>query len=98
LTTTITTTIATTIATTSTITIAKTITTDLAPEVASEPKAHLSFILRNSETLQDSITALTEQGIEFWLNQDGSVGFYGANNGAVDTIGFNAMGAYTARN
>jgi hypothetical protein len=67
-------------------------------EVASDPKAKLSFTMRNSEIRHDIITALTQQGIQHWINQDGSVGFFAADSEAVDAIGFNAIGAYAARN
>lgn len=67
-------------------------------EAISDPKAKMSFTMGNREIRQDIITALDEQNIEHWLNEDNSVGFYAADAEAVDAIGFNAIGAYAARN
>ena len=52
----------------------------------------------NKEIRQDILNALTKQGIEHWINADGSVGFYAVDTEAVVAIGFNAIGAYAARN
>lgn len=68
------------------------------PAPATDPNAFLSFTMRNTEIRQDILTALTNQGIEHWLNEDGSVGFYAKDTDAVDRIGFSAIGEYAARN
>lgn len=54
--------------------------------------------MRNGEIKQDIITALDREGIRYWLNEDGSVGFYSVDAEIVDNIGLNAIGAYAARN
>ncbi len=68
------------------------------PPPSYEADTHSSFTMGNKEIRQDILNALTEQGIEYWINADGSVGFFAANIEAVDAIGFNAIGAYAARN
>lgn len=68
------------------------------PIAVTDPNAELSFTVLNAEIRQDIITALTNQGIEHWLHEDGSVGFYGRDSDAVDRIGFSAIGEYAARN
>jgi hypothetical protein len=67
-----------------------------APNIA--PDTRSSFTMGNKEIRQDILNALTKQGIEHWINADGSVGFYAVDTEAVDAIGFNAIGAYAARN
>ena len=57
-----------------------------------------SFSIRNPEIKQDIITALIANDIEYWANKDGSIGFYSQDAEHVDAIGFQAIGAYAARN
>jgi hypothetical protein len=63
-----------------------------------DPTATDSFTLRNSEIRADIINALDSQGIRYWINEDGSVGFFSVDAETVDNIGLNAIGAYAARN
>ena len=57
-----------------------------------------SFTIRNSEIRQDIITALIDSANQHWTNYDGSIGFYSQDVEKVDAIGYEAIGAYAARN
>lgn len=57
-----------------------------------------SFTIRNPEIRQDIITALIGSAIQHWTNYDGSIGFYSQDVEKVDAIGYEAIGAYAARN
>ena len=52
----------------------------------------------NREIRQDIINALVGHEIEYWINEDGSIGFYSKDAERVDAIGYAAIGAYAARN
>ena len=54
--------------------------------------------MRNREIRQDIINALVGHEIEYWINEDGSIGFYSKDAERVDAIGYAAIGAYAARN
>jgi hypothetical protein len=57
-----------------------------------------SFTMRNTEIRQDIINELTARNIEYWINEDGSIGFNSKDGKQIDAIGFEAIGAYAARN
>ena len=54
--------------------------------------------MRNSEIRLDIINALIGHEIEYWINEDSSIGFYSKDAERVDAIGYAAIGAYAARN
>ena len=54
--------------------------------------------MRNREIRQDIINALVGHEIEYWINEDDSIGFYSKDAERVDAIGYAAIGAYAARN
>ena len=54
--------------------------------------------MRNREIRLDIINALIGHEIEYWINEDSSIGFYSKDAERVDTIGYAAIGAYAARN
>ena len=57
-----------------------------------------SFTMRNTEIRQDIINELTARNIEYWINEDSSIGFNSKDAKQIDAIGFEAIGAYAARN
>tara|TARA_B100001996_G_C18366888_1_gene480064 strand:- start:342 stop:611 length:270 start_codon:yes stop_codon:yes gene_type:complete len=57
-----------------------------------------SFTVRNTEIRQDIINELIARNIEYWINEDDSIGFNSKDAKQIDAIGFEAIGAYAARN
>jgi hypothetical protein len=70
------------------------------PAPAAEPAADAisSFRLRNGEIRDEIQATMTARGIEFWVNEEGSISFYARDNKAVDAIYYDAIGRYAARN
>ncbi|MDG2140855.1 MAG: hypothetical protein P8K27_05100 [Gammaproteobacteria bacterium] len=57
-----------------------------------------SFTVNNAEIKQDIINELIAQSIEYWINTDASIGFNLRDAERIDAIGYEAIGAYAARN
>ena len=52
-----------------------------------------SFTMRNTEIRQDIINELIARNIEYWINEDDSIGFNSKDAKQIDAIGFEAIGA-----
>lgn len=63
-----------------------------------DPMRVESFSIRSPEIRHDIVTALTQLNIEHWVNDDGSISFYSKDSETVDAVGYEAIGAYAARN
>ena len=68
-------------------------------EAELEPNPQVeNFTVRNAEIRQDIINELIARNIEYWINEDDSIGFNSKDAKQIDAIGFEAIGAYAARN
>lgn len=68
------------------------------PSLAEAATTRSSFNIRHAEIRHDTLVALEQEGIEFWINDDNSIGYYLADGKAIDNVYANAVGAYAARN
>lgn len=57
-----------------------------------------SFRVGRGEIGTEIVEEMEKQGIEFWRNDDGSIGYYLADGDAIDAIAYYARGKYAARN
>lgn len=57
-----------------------------------------TFRIRNAEIREEITAAMSERGIEYWVEEDGSLRINTADNEAVDAIYYDAVGRYAARN
>ncbi len=57
-----------------------------------------SFRVGRGEIGTEIIEEMEKQGIEFWRNEDGSIGYFLADGDAIDAIAYYARGKYAARN
>ena len=71
--------------------------TNTGAELETDPEVD-SFTVRNTEIRQDIIDELITRNIEYWINEDDSIGFNSKDAKQIDAIGFEAIGAYAARN
>ena len=62
------------------------------PEPA--PLARDSFVMGNSEIREDLLQQLEIHGIEYWINGNGSIGFYVRDTKEVDRLANEAIGVY----
>jgi hypothetical protein len=53
-----------------------------------------SFMMRNPEIRVDLLEQLTLHNIEYWINEDSSIGFYVKDTDEVDRIANEAIGVY----
>jgi hypothetical protein len=60
----------------------------------SDPLATDSFVMRNAEIREDLLEQLDIHGIEYWINGNGSIGFYVRDTKAVDRLANEAIGVY----
>ncbi len=68
-------------------------------QVAAEDiETRSSFNIGHAEIRHDTLVAMEEAGIEFWINEDNSIGYFLADGKAIDNVYANARGAYAARN
>ena len=63
-------------------------------EVQVDPMAVDSFTMRNAEIREDLLQQLALHDIEFWINADGSIGFYVKDTKEVDRLANEAIGVY----
>lgn len=61
---------------------------------AVSPNATDSFVMRNPEIREDLLNQLAEHNIEFWINEDSSIGFYVRDTKEVDRLANEAIGVY----
>lgn len=66
---------------------------NLNQEVVS-PDATDSFVMRNPEIREDLLNQLAEHNIEFWINEDSSIGFFVRDTREVDRLANEAIGVY----
>ena len=59
-----------------------------------DPMARDSFFMRNPEIREDLLNQLTIHDIEFWINEDNSIGFYARDTKEVDRLANEAIGVY----
>ena len=57
-----------------------------------------SFRNRGGEIGAEILDEMGKQGIEYWINEDGSIGYYLADGDEIDAIVYYARGKYAARN
>jgi hypothetical protein len=53
-----------------------------------------SFVMRNPEIREDLLQQLEIHNIEFWTNEDNSIGFYVKDTKEVDRLANEAIGVY----
>ena len=53
-----------------------------------------SFFMRNPEIREDLLEQLALHEIEYWINDDQSIGFYVKDTGEVDRLANEAIGVY----
>ena len=53
-----------------------------------------SFVMRNPEIREDLLQQLDIHGVEYWINNDESIGFYVRDTKEVDRIANEAIGVY----
>ena len=59
-----------------------------------DPQAMDSFVMRNPEIREDLLQQLNIHGVEYWINNDESIGFYVRDTREVDRIANEAIGVY----
>ena len=59
-----------------------------------DPQAMDSFVMRNPEIREDLLQQLDIHGVEYWINNDESIGFYVRDTKEVDRIANEAIGVY----
>ena len=59
-----------------------------------DPLARDSFVMRNPEIREDLLQQLEIHGIEYWINSNGSIGFYVRDTKEVDRLANEAIGVY----
>ena len=59
-----------------------------------DPIARDSFVMRNPEIREDLLQQLEIHGIEYWINSNGSIGFYVRDTKEVDRLANEAIGVY----
>ena len=59
-----------------------------------DPQAMDSFVMRNPEIREDLLQQLGIHGVEYWINNDESIGFYVRDTKEVDRIANEAIGVY----
>ena len=59
-----------------------------------DPLARDSFVIRNPEIREDLLQQLEIHGIEYWINSNGSIGFYVRDTKEVDRLANEAIGVY----
>ena len=59
-----------------------------------DPLARDSFVMRNPEIREDLLQQLEIHGIEYWINSNGSIGFYVRDIKEVDRLANEAIGVY----
>jgi len=66
-----------------------------APDIPDpDPLARDSFVMRNPEIREDLLQQLEIHGIEYWINSNGSIGFYVRDTKEVDRLANEAIGVY----
>ena len=66
-----------------------------APDITEpDPLAQDSFVMRNPEIREDLLQQLEIHGIEYWINSNGSIGFYVRDTKEVDRLANEAIGVY----
>ena len=68
-----------------------------APEVVEEvvdPMATDSFVMRNPAIREDLLEQLTLHGVEYWVNDDESIGFFVRDTKEVDRIANEAIAVW----
>ena len=66
-----------------------------APDIPEpDPLAWDSFVMRNPEIREDLRQQLEIHGIEYWINNDESIGFYVRDTKEVDRLANEAIGVY----
>ena len=66
-----------------------------APDIPEpDPLARDSFVMRNPEIREDLLQQLEIHGIEYWINNDESIGFYVRDTKDVDRLANEAIGVY----
>ncbi|MGA0203803.1 MAG: hypothetical protein ACO3JU_11575 [Pseudohongiellaceae bacterium] len=66
-----------------------------APDIPGpDPLARDSFVMRNPEIREDLLQQLEIHGIEYWINSNGSIGFYVRDTKEVDRLANEAIGVY----
>ena len=59
-----------------------------------DPQAKDSFVMRNPEIREDLLEQLDIHGVEYWINNDESIGFYVRDTKEVDRLANEAIGVY----
>ena len=59
-----------------------------------DPQAMDFFVMRNPEIREDLLQQLDIHGVEYWINNDESIGFYVRDTKEVDRIANEAIGVY----
>ncbi|MEQ8955408.1 MAG: hypothetical protein RL120_14850, partial [Gammaproteobacteria bacterium] len=59
-----------------------------------DPTATDFFFMRNTEIREDLLEQLTFHNIEFWINEDQSIGFFVRDTKEVDRLANEAIGVY----
>lgn len=62
--------------------------------IATDPLARDFFFMRNPEIREDLLNQLSLHDIEFWINEDDSIGFYVKDTKEVDRLANEAIGVY----
>ena len=66
-----------------------------APDIPEpDPLTRDSFVMRNPEIREDLLQQLQIHGIEYWINSNGSIGFYVRDTKEVDRLANEAIGVY----
>jgi hypothetical protein len=54
--------------------------------------------MNHAEIRRDILAQLQEREIQYWINEDNSIGFSAADAEIIDSIYYEVVGAYAARN
>ncbi|MEC8355994.1 MAG: hypothetical protein VXZ91_01070 [Pseudomonadota bacterium] len=66
-----------------------------APDIPElDPLAWDFFVMRNPEIREDLLQQLEIHGIKYWINSNGSIGFYVRDTKEVDRLANEAIGVY----
>lgn len=74
------------------------------PNIASEPMAQPNeniinrVTMNHAEIRRDILAELQKHEIQYWINDDNSIGFPPADAETIDSIYYEVVGAYAARN